>query len=70
MLKNSAIVVKIPNARTDPWPETPDIRVIYFVMFCSLPLNVERIQGAQYSYVRSMKQFIYFMIIFKSLNKK
>ena len=35
VLKNSAIVVKIPYARTDPWPETPDIRVIYFVMFWS-----------------------------------
>ena len=35
VLKNSAIVVKIPYARTDPWPETPDIRVIYFDMFWS-----------------------------------
>ena len=33
VLKNSAIVVKIPYARTDPWPETPDLRVIYFDMF-------------------------------------
>ena len=35
VLKNSAIVVKIPYARTDPWPETPDLRVIYFDMFWS-----------------------------------
>ena len=33
VLKNSAIVVKIPYARMDPWPETPDLRVIYFDMF-------------------------------------
>ena len=40
---------KIPYARTDPWPETPDLRVI---CFGPLPLNVERIQGVQYSYCK------------------